>query len=231
MFGGYRKEDVDAYIEKLESEIVRLEGQLRDGPEVRSRSVPPRRPELEDFIALGGEEDGTEAVIQESAAELGRPAGERPELDDFRAEIDKLKHELEAEKLKSDQAARMLQVAMYEKQKISDELEELRKDQQGFVGDREAIKEVLMNARVNAEVIMTKARREARLLLEDTQRQICEQKRETMAQLMGQLSENYSGLRASKYLLEEQLKSIETMEKQIAEIRDRVQDGFEAPAG
>lgn len=227
MFGGYRKDDVDAYIEKLESEIIRLETQAKSGPDVQSKSVPSRQPEFEDFIVLGGEED---VVPVESVEEPAIPVREQAEQP-VNAEVERLKRELEEERLKGDQSARMLQVAIYEKQRLSDELEALKKEQQGFIGDRDAIKEVLMNARVNAEVIMTKARREARLLLEDAQRQIVEQKRETMTQLMGQLSENYSGLRASKYLLEEQLKSIETMERQIAEIRNRVQDGFEAPVG
>lgn len=227
MFGGYRKDDVDAYIEKLESEIIRLETQAKSGPDVQNKSVPSRQPEFEDFIVLGGEED---VVPVESAEEPAIPDREQAEQP-VNAEVERLKRELEEERLKGDQSARMLQVAIYEKQRLSDELEALKKEQQGFVGDRDAIKEVLMNARVNAEVIMTKARREARLLLEDAQRQIVEQRRETMTQLMGQLSENYSGLRASKYLLEEQLKSIETMERQIAEIRNRVQDGFEAPVG
>lgn len=227
MFGGYRKDDVDAYIEKLESEIIRLETQAKRDSDIQSKSIPSQQPEFEDFIVLGGEED---VVPGESAEEPAIPVREQAEQL-VNAEVERLKRELEEERLKGDQSARMLQVAIYEKQRLSDELETLKKEQQGFVGDRDAIKEVLMNARVNAEVIMTKARREARLLLEDAQRQIVEQKRETMTQLMGQLSENYSGLRASKYLLEEQLKSIETMERQIAEIRNRVQDGFEAPVG
>ena len=120
-------------------------------------------------------------------------------------------------------------MATYEKQQLTDEVKELREAQRGYEGDREAIKEVLMNARVNAEVIMTKARREARILLEDTHRQINEERRQTMARLMGQLSENCSGLRASKFVLEEQVKSIESMEKQIAELRDRMQGDFETP--
>ena len=51
------------------------------------------------------------------------------------------------ERAKCDQAARLLQVATYEKQQLTDEVKELREAQRGYEGDREAIKEVLMNAR------------------------------------------------------------------------------------
>lgn len=226
LFGGYRKEDVDAYIEKLEAEVARLEDGRKDGPAVRQGSAPIESAELEDFIFLGGEEE-TEAVIK-TAAEPVAPAHGKM-VAEVQAEIEELKQKLEVERAKCDQAARLLQVATYEKQQLTDEVKELREAQRGYEGDREAIKEVLMNARVNAEVIMTKARREARILLEDTHRQINEERRQTMARLMGQLSENCSGLRASKFVLEEQVKSIESMEKQIAELRDRMQGDFETP--
>ena len=39
LFGGYRKEDVDAYIEKLEAEVARLEDGRKDGPAVRQGSA------------------------------------------------------------------------------------------------------------------------------------------------------------------------------------------------
>ena len=226
LFGGYRKEDVDAYIEKLEAEVARLEDGRKDGPAVRQGSALIESAELEDFIFLGGEEE-TEAVVK-TAAEPVAPAHGKMEAE-VQAEIEELKQKLEVERAKCDQAARLLQVATYEKQQLTDEVKELREAQRGYEGDREAIKEVLMNARVNAEVIMTKARREARILLEDTHRQINEERRQTMARLMGQVSENCSGLRASKFVLEEQVKSIESMEKQIAELRDRMQGDFETP--
>lgn len=228
MFGGYRKEDVDSYIEKLESEVARLEGELKNSSGGGQSAVPAEQLELEDFIFLGGEGETEEGVWEETARAAVSAPPQR-EAADVQAEIEGLKLELETEKAKCEQAVKLLQTAIYEKQKLSDEVEELRTTQQGFESDRDAIKEVLMNARVNAEVIMTKARREARMLLEDTHRQINEQKRETMLQLMGQLSENYSGLQASKYFLEEQVKNIESMERQISEIRNKMQGDFDIP--
>ena len=151
---------------------------------------------------------------------------------------EKLKGELAQEKGKLEQMTQLLQKTLCERQQLEHELEALREEQQSYEEDRDAIKEVLMNARVQAEVLLTKARKEARLILEDAQnqasqqqqaaidqlmedahRQIDQRERETIGQLMGQLNENYNGLQTSKYFL---LKSIESMEKQIAELQDKM---------
>lgn len=230
LFGGYRQEDVDTYIERLELEIVRLEGELeRSLP----KSTAPLPDEPEDFMILNGDEE-------EASAQAG-PEERDSSYEQLKAESEEeLREALKEEKSKLDQMMQLLQKALCEKQQLEQELERLQKDQQSYEEDRDAIKEVLMNARVQAEVLLTKARKEARLILEDAQnqasqqqqaaiaqlmedahRQIDRRERETIGQLMGQLNENYNGLQTSKYFL---IKSIESMEKQIAELQDRMGD-------
>ena len=69
----YRKEDVDAYIEKLEAEEARLEDGRKDGPAVRQGSALIESAELKDFIFLGGEEE-TEAGGGAGKVRPGRQA-------------------------------------------------------------------------------------------------------------------------------------------------------------
>lgn len=219
MFGGYKKEDVDEYIQKLEAEVARLEAGEKSGSDVQPSSKPEQPADMEDFIVLDAE---GELPVQGSEQEQqGKPICVAD------TELEQLKAELEEERAKYDQTSRMLQRMIFEKQELADEVEELRTEQQSYVKDRDAIKEVLINTKINAEIVMAQARREARLLLEDARKRIDEEKQEKMAQLMGQLSEKYTGLQVSRCVLEEQVKTIEGMEQQLADIRRKMQSDID----
>lgn len=246
VFGGYKKEDVNAYVGKLESEIARLEAQLQErGGEQMSKAAPETpNPYEDDIIVLSesaDEESPAEAAIGEDSEKTPEDYGSKSdtgknedvagnadsvqkELEEAKLEIERLKRSLDDARAECEQSTKDLRLAVLEKQQLEVETEKIRHELEEYGVDRDAIKEVLLNARVDAEVILTKARQESKLLLENTNKQISDQKRTVALELVNQLSENYIGLQASRSRLEEQVRSMERMEKEIEKIKLRVED-------
>lgn len=251
VFGGYKKEDVNAYVGKLESEIARLEAQLQERDGAQEIKAVPETPEPyeDDIIVLSesaDEESPAEAAIGEDSEKSpdnydSEPDAEKngeekdeestdnsdsieKELEEAKLEIERLKQSLDDVRAECEQSTKDLRIAIMEKQQLEVETEKFRHELEEYEADRDAIKEVLLNARVDAEVILTKARQESKLLLENTNKQISDQKRTVALELVNQLSENYIGLQSSRSQLEEQVRSMERMEKEIEKIKLRVED-------
>ncbi|MCI8293182.1 MAG: hypothetical protein HFH53_06560 [Hespellia sp.] len=262
VFGGYKKEDVQAYITSLETALTKLQEQVDSGntgsveetPKQSVSAAQPKAasPEVEKEIAIGEDvvvfgdtpEEGMEpertqsepdAPALDSAEETGtedveESAGQK-ELEEARRELEQVKTELQDTKAEleisgrlCEQSKRRLELALSEKELLEDEAEKLREERKNYEKDYDAVKDVLLNARLDAEIILTRARKEANQLLEETHRQIETQKKESVETLMRHLVENHTGLQASKYYLEEQVKSIERTEEQIKTLQNKMEN-------
>ncbi|MCI8597021.1 MAG: hypothetical protein HFJ10_01040 [Lachnospiraceae bacterium] len=247
MFGGYKKEDVLSYIAKLEAELTRSQELLaqKDNIPEASKVTRPKEAEAvqsvyEDVIVLSDTQEEAQADrefyedsqgVGADKASSGACEEQNKELEEALRELELVKQELEDKKAELEASSRLcdqsrarLNLALTEKEMLENEAEKLREEQKRYEQDYDAVKEVLLNARIDAEIILTKAKKEAKLLLENTQRQISEQKKETVGELMRQLVENYNGLQTSKYHLERQVKSIERTTQQIEVIQSKMED-------
>lgn len=256
VFGGYKKEDVLTYISKLETELLQAQNQLKmreDSSKVqKDENVQDKNM---DFFVLDeeGEESGepkkeiaepqaqnTEVQNHQEGVSFGQEqnralfeeqqnllAQAKSEMEQLKSDLLHVRGELQARNRLYEQSEMKLQLVIAEKKGFESELEKLKEQQRDYEKNYNAVKDVLFNARLDAEIIMTKAKKEAQLLLENTQKQICEQKKESMEGLMRHLGENYSGLRTSKFYLEEQVKSIERTERQIEEMQSKMVDFLE----
>lgn len=254
VFGGYNKEDVQTYIASLEAELVRLQEQ-NAVQESHAESEEKEEKAEADVIVLNDilEETGSETNNQEPEAsvagesspvndenekefekttqELEKAQQEleetQQELEQLKLELNDMKSELNVSRRLCEQSRMRLEFVSAEKERLEDETEELREKQKNYEKDYDAIKEVLLNARIDAEIIRTKAKKEAELLLEDTQKRIMEQKKESIEELMRHLIENRDGLHASKTYLKEQVNNLERTEKQIEVLQSRIEDFME----
>ncbi len=258
VFGGYKKEDVLTYISKLETELLQTQNLLhmRDESSKKQSDIDITESKNMDIFVL--DEEGEESGEQEGGSTNPQPQkAESPDrqegvtfaqeqnmeifaeqqklLTQAKSEMEQMKNdliqvrgELQASNRLYEQSEMKLQLVIAEKNGFENELEKLREQQKNYEKDYNAVKDVLFNARLDAEIILTKAKKEAQLLLENTQKQICEQKKESVEGLMRHLGENYSGLRTSKFYLEEQVKSIERTERQIEEIQSKMVDFLES---
>lgn len=247
VFGGYNKEDVQTYIASLEAEVVRLQEQ-NTVQESHIESEEKEEKAEADVIVLNDilEEIGSETNNQQPEASVSgesSPVNDenqkefektrqeleetQQELEQVRLELNDMKSELNVSRRLCEQSRMRLEFVSAEKERLEDETEELREKQKIYEKDYDAIKEVLLNARIDAEIIRTKAKKEAELLLEDTQKRIMEQKKESIEELMHHLIENREGLHASKTYLKEQVNNLERTEKQIEVLQSRIEDFME----
>lgn len=234
MFGGYNKEDVQLYIARLEAEVVRLQeaDSTRREPLEKTRAedqegtAKPEENAEEDVFVLDALSEGLErnSTDIERGAELEKA---RRELEQVKSELLDTRQELESSRRLCEESRKRLQFVSDEKGQLEDEVDKLRERQSNYEKDYEAVKEVLLNARIDAEIIRTKARKEAELLLENTQKRIMEQKKESASELLRHLTENCDGLLISKTYLKEQVNSIERTEKQIKELKSKIEDFME----
>lgn len=241
IFGGYRKEDVKDYVTKLELELMKVQAQLQVSLTPSESSKQQNIDNIdEDVIVLNDIEGDYEGVKEEStilkeaavkeSTEVVDSVEQQKEFVEVKLECEKVKRDLETAKVQLERINQVceknearLKAVSAEKKQLEDEVEKLREEKKNYEKDYDAIKEVLLNAKVNAEIVITRARKEANLLLEDTQRQITEQKKESITELMRHLTENYNGLQVSKYYMEEQAKNIDCMEKQIKSIQCKME--------
>ena len=223
VFGGYNKEDVQSYINRLEAELARMQAQpsavQQDSSNIgedESKAIL----EKEDMLVLEEvPEQQEEAVLQKSPG-----TGEDKVSDESKQKQTDMELELKDLHNLCEQQEKRLQMILTENQQLTGELEKLQEERENYEKDYKALKDVLLNARVDAEIIVTKAKREAQLIIDKAHKQISQQKKESVDELMHQL---HYGLQASKYSLEEHVKSIERTERQIKVIQDKMEDFLE----
>lgn len=235
LFGGYSKEDVQNYVSKLEEEIAKLQNQFHEKFPVSSEpadSLQQKKTDAEEDVFVLGEMTAVGKIT-----ELAMSVEQQKELAETRLELEKVKRELkdavaqlESKTQMNEKNETRLKTITAEKKKLEDEVQQLREEKRNYDEDYSAIKEVLLNAKINAEIITTRARKEAEHLLENTQRQIEDQKKEAVTELMRNLAENYNGLQISKHYTEEQIRNIDRMEKQIKSIQSKMECLLEADA-
>ncbi len=233
IFGGYKKEDVQAYIARLEAEITRSQGPA--ATETKTASALEKTAQgIDDVVVLSDilEEFSSDTLAEKIPSSEKMPEGETPKKQPENGALEsetRNSHQTPVPSVKElerklEEAKEQLKEALAQKESLEKETRRLREERRSYEQDYGAVKEVLLNARLDAEIILTKARKEARLLIENTKRQIAEQRKASVTELMRHLSENHSGLQASKYYLEEQVKNIERAEKQIEALKIQMED-------
>ena len=249
IIGGYNKDDVRYYVESLEKELEQLKGKgktfqpaadalqaqaeddtliLDGGQGAANENVPaaeeksPADKELK--VGKEGETSKELALEKERAQKLEQRTAElEKELAEARDSVRQLEAELEKTRALKEHHEKNSRIAQLEKEKLEMEVKQLNEERKNYEDDYKAVKSVLLDARVDAEIIVAKARKKADLLLEDTERQMVLKQREIMNNLISNLAENNNKLTVSKYYLEEQVKGLEKTQKQIQEIQDNVE--------
>ncbi len=234
-FGGYKKEDVQMYVAKLEEELVRVQAQLTEGQGLLKESGETQKEQAraggDDIIIFDDTQEEIQAIdekernaspskIPDAEKETAASADWEQELAAARQKLIEMKTQLKASNKLYTQSKKRLKLVLAEKKQLEDETARLREEQKKYEGNYDAVKEVLLNARIDAEIIRTKAKNEARALIEETHKRIEQEKQDSILELIHALNTNRNGLETSKYYLEEQVNGIECMEKQLDTIRD-----------
>lgn len=152
------------------------------------------------------------------------------ELAQKNQQIQELEIKLQSSDRQSLQNELRMKNALDEKDKLNQEIARLRSEietlqaeRQNYQDDYKAVKNVLLNARVDAEIIVAKAQEKSKLIMQNTQRQIAQKRQESVEELVKRLSENSSVLRRTQFYLEEQAKSMEEVQKKIQMIQDNME--------
>ncbi len=180
--------------------------------------IPAKEPPAGEVPAEEPSAEKTSDAEKETAAS----ADWENELASARLELRETKMQLKASNKLYAQSKKRLKLVLSEKKQLEDEAFQLREEKKKYEDNYDAVKEVLMNARIDAEIIRTKAKNEAKLLLEETHRRIAQEKEKSILELVHALNANRTGLETSKYYLEEQVNGIACMEKQLDAIRDEL---------
>lgn len=121
----------------------------------------------------------------------------------------------ESEKQSSGDCVEELEMLKNENKNLQSEVDALKKEKESYEEDYKAVKNVLLNARVDAEIILAKAQEKAKLVMETSQKQIEDKRRESFMILARCLEDNQNSLIVSKGYLEEQVKNIERAQREI----------------
>lgn len=142
------------------------------------------------------------------------------EASDAKLKLERSQTDLKEMAIQTEQKEKDLRILQLEKEKLELQVKQLNEERKDYEEDYKAVKNVLLDARINAEIIMAKARERAESLLKKAEREALQKQRQSLNGLVKNLAENNSKLGVSKYYLEEQVKEIEKTQKQIQEIQD-----------
>lgn len=248
IIGGYNKSDVKDYIRRLELELMRAkverEGTERNFHEMDGEKGSP------DVLVLN-EMSGRDTVEKEVLTdEHKRVEMNDARIDELNQKLKEAEEELALKDKKLIEKEQQLNVENKElREKLSKlleitpdngqnekkieelsllnenlqkEKERLLEERRNYESDYAAVKNVLLNARVDAEIIVSKARAKADAILKDAQQQIEDRKREACDLLIKCLEDNQYNLSISKSRMEEQIKSIEKVNDEIHVLQENV---------
>lgn len=198
ILGAYNRQDVDDYIKRLEDELIRVQRE-KEGMNDRKPDLPQERQrEAADIMVL----DETRGVDYRDKKPLFQSEEvKQREQDTYRKPVYEEKRPVK---------------------EIMEEPEDSKKEKESRGSEYKTIKEMLLNAYADAEKITAEAQNKARLIAENAQKQIMDTYKETLNVLARCLEENQSSLAASRRYLEEQIKNIDSAQKEISVLEEGI---------
>lgn len=213
VIGGYNKKDVNEYIDSLENELIKLKSE-KNADEDNTFSKGKDSLEESDFVFF----DET----------FGENSKDKMKEDTLAVQKDKKEEvKIQAEKYE-DEKKLEVQREYYEKQlkELNEKYQDLlrktdmmQKEKAVYDEDYKAVKNVLLNARVDAEIIIAKAREKAKLIIQDAQNSLEDSRKKQYSISMKCLEENQNRLILSKGYFEEQIRNIENVQREMQNIK------------
>lgn len=208
VFGGYNKQDVNEYIDRLEEQVNKAKS-LNDGVNQQKKIME------DDFFVLG--DDQVKQVLPKDTTSEKEISFEKylelqNKLLKTQEELTNVKSKLEQKNIKC--------------QKLESEINKLRSSSENYEEDYKAVKNVLLNARVDAEIIVAKAREKAEMISKDSQKKLIDKKKDMVALILKLLDENGNSLDISKSCLETQVKSLVMARKQMESMRKDIERDY-----
>lgn len=217
VFGGYNKDDVHLYISRMEEELANLESRSTAGQNRVGNGLSAQMQDDDDVLALRDEADGLASFMREPE--------QTPEV--LPVEKPKEKPADSGELLKAQRKVaeleEKLKAAKAELKAAKEELEQKEQQYEAYEEDYKAIKNVLLNARVDAGIIVAKAQEKAKLIVDDAQKRAQIQAQSSVAYLVDHLKENQMGLDTSRLYLEKQIQSIDHIKQEMEKVRENIE--------
>ncbi len=249
IIGGYNKSDVRDYIRRLEFELMRskvdkegTENSLlekdrgKGGPdvlvlnEVDERDTAEKEALADEYRAVDKQSsariDELNQKLKEAEEELAlkdkKLIEKEQQLNTENRELrEKLSKLLELTPDNGQKEKRIEELSLLN-ENLQKEKEKLLEERKNYESDYTAVKNVLLNARVDAEIIVSKAKAKADMLLRDAQQQIEDRKREACVLLIKCLEDNQYSLSVSKSRMEDQIKNIEKIHEELHVLQENV---------
>lgn len=185
---GYKKEDVDAYVKKLEETI---ENQRIQGTEASDMKV-----------------------VEEAILELKKLTEEKNLLQQENAEL-KLEMENSDSQLQQSKAEMQLK---QENEELRMELEVLKEYQQKYLEDRKAISQVLSNAKEDAKVVLEQAHKKAKDIIDTAEQSMREKSERMELQLQQVFFQKAVDFVTVKYRLDDYVRDIDIVKKNLGDL-------------
>lgn len=217
VIGGYNKKDVNEYINSLENELINLKNEKNS---VKDNTFSKEKDSLEenDFVFFDESfEEISKNKIQDDTLTIQNDKREEKHV---QTEESKNERKLETQREYYEKQLKELEEKYQELQRKN---EMMQKERAVYDEDYKAVKSVLLNARVDAEIIVAKAREKAKLIIKDAQNSIENSRKKQYAISLKCLEENQNRLILSKGYFEEQIRNIENVQKEMRNIKKEME--------
>lgn len=209
VFGGYNKQDVNEYIEKLEE-------QLNKAKILNQENNQGKKVDETDFFVLKDDETQhnpkEQPIFDKKENSFDEYMKLQEQLIQTKEQLSNVKEELKEKNNKCEQ--------------LQMELNQLKNSSENYEEDYKAVKNVLLNARVDAEIIVAKAREKAKMITEDSQKKLTDKKKDMISLILKSFDENSESLNISKSCLETQIKSLVIAQKQMESMKKELQKDY-----
>lgn len=212
VFGGYNKYDVNEYIKSLEDELAKARMLSEDGrmdSGYPAQGTAKREPDIVILDEIMGRDNSFQ---KESDPSAETASSLKQNKKDINTEQPIKNEAFELEKKRYEKEVRDLQLKC---QNLQNEIEMLNREKNAYDEDYKAVKNVLLNARVDAEIIVAKAREKAKMLLDNAHKELEDKRRESYTLFSKCMEDNQNSLNISKVYLEQQIRQIEQVQKEM----------------
>lgn len=230
VFGGYNKNDVDEYIKEIENEMEKLKNISNTtaddlNKEEHNDFEYGKNTKFKDDVLVFGLDNNKE-IIENTEKENSSDDQInllQKEVTEKNKTIDLLTIQLME---KNNEIEQLKQISKEEKEsntitkniELEKEVVELREEKRKYEDDYKAIKSVLLNARVDAEIIIAKANEKAKAVLEEANKSVLIKKQEALNLTLKCLEDNCNSLLLAQKEMEEQIKGIENTKSKMKEL-------------
>lgn len=213
VIGGYNKKDVDEYISSLENELIKLKNEKNFG---KDKTAIKEKDILEesDFVLF----DETFEKITKDKMQDDKLSIENDKKEEMQIQAEENENEKKFE-MQREHYEKQLKELSEKYQELQRKNEILQKDRAVYDEDYKAVKNVLLNARVDAEIIVAKAQEKAKLIIKDAQNSLENSRKKQYAISLKCLEENQNRLILSKGYFEEQIRNIENVQREMRNIK------------